>query len=181
LGKLAVVDLRRPQPVDVEIGGIGDAVLVLHEPVVHLLDEEGIVAEIADPPFGVAHGLAVASGKIAVPLQAERRVQIEVVPSLLDGTVIFEIVDIEADVIDDVVAGISAIGSTVLRAPARAPVVFETDRMPPEYLDDASERLDVIGLMIPGEPGHGAQIHLPTETNDGPWLRFGDRGSGCLE
>ena len=70
---------------------------VRREPVVHLLNEEGIVAEIANTPFGVTHGFAVPGGKLPVPLQAKRCLQIEIVPSLLGRTVIFEIVDIEAD------------------------------------------------------------------------------------
>src|SRR5215210_3222813 len=50
--KPAIVDLGGPCPIDVEIGGVGDAALVLHEPVVHLLNEERVVAEIAHAPFG---------------------------------------------------------------------------------------------------------------------------------
>src|SRR6187549_1844971 len=52
VGKFSVVDLRRPEPVDVEIGGVGDMVAVLHEPVVHLLDEERIVTELPDAHSG---------------------------------------------------------------------------------------------------------------------------------
>ena len=79
-------------------------------------------------------GFAVPGGKFLVPLQTKRRVQIELLPSLAGGTLIFEIVDVETDVIDDVIAGVSEIGGRVLGSPARAPVIFEAARVPPEYL-----------------------------------------------
>ena len=71
--------------------------------------KNGIVAEIADAPFRIAHALAVPGGKVPLPLQAERRVQIVGVPALLRGAVMFEIVDIETDVIDDIVARVGQI------------------------------------------------------------------------
>src|SRR5665647_3527827 len=155
VGKPAVVDLRRPKAIDIEIGRIGDPACVGHKPVVHVLDEKWIVAEIADSPFGKTHAFAVPGGKLLVPLQAKRRLQIELVPSLAGGTLVFEIVDVEPDVVDDVVAGIGEIGGTVLRSPSRAPVIFEAAGVPPEYLHLAPERRDVVGLLALGEPGHG--------------------------
>ena len=83
------------------------AAFVLHEPVVHLLNEERIVAEIADAPFGVTHPLAVQTRKLAMPFQAEWRLDVEIVPALLRRAVVLEVVDVETDVVDDVVAGIA--------------------------------------------------------------------------
>jgi len=103
--KLVVVDLRRPQSVDIKISRISDVAFVLDEPIVHLLDEKGIVAEITNAPRGVTHGLAMARGKLLVPLQAKGWFQIEAVPSLGGGAFKFEIVDIETDVIDDTSPG----------------------------------------------------------------------------
>src|ERR1700761_2261251 len=147
LRKLLVIDLRRPQSVHVEIGRIGNIGFVLHKPIVHLLDEERVVAEIADAPLGKAHQLAMAGGEILLPFQAERRLQVMRIPALLDGSGIFEIVDIEADIIDDIVARIDAIRGDFLRAPARTPVDLEVARVPPEYRDDTSERGDKISLL----------------------------------
>src|SRR5579864_4310913 len=42
LRKAAVVDLRRPHAVDVEIGGIGDIVLMAEKPVMHPRNEQWI-------------------------------------------------------------------------------------------------------------------------------------------
>ncbi len=57
------------------------------------------------------------AAKSLLPFQAERCLHVERIPSFLDGAFIFEIVDVETDVIDDVVAGIGEIGGTVLRLP----------------------------------------------------------------
>src|SRR5947209_5491968 len=65
--ELVVVDLRRPGAIDVEISGIGDAGAVLHEPVMHLLHKNRIIAEIADAPLRKTQGFAMPSGEIAVP------------------------------------------------------------------------------------------------------------------
>src|SRR3989440_7175810 len=122
LRKLVIVDLRGPQSVNVEIGHIGDRAIIFHKPVAHLLNEERIVAGIADTPFGIAHQLSVLDGKVAVPFEAERRLQIKSVPAILDRAFLLEVIDIEADVIDDVVTGIGEIGGRILRAPSRTPV-----------------------------------------------------------
>src|SRR6266545_3082434 len=123
--KPAIVDLGGPRPVDVEIGGVGNAAFVLHEPVVHLLNEERVVAEIADTPFGIAHPLAVQTRKLAVPFQAEWRLDVEGVPALFDRAFMLEVVDVETDVVDDVVAGIARVRRHLLRPPSRTPVELE--------------------------------------------------------
>src|SRR5471030_2290626 len=110
----------------------------------HLLNEEGVVAEIADAPFGIAHAFAMLDRKVALPLQAERRSQIIGVPPLLRRTVIFEIIHIKTDSIDDVVARIGQIRRKLLRSPSRTPVVFEVVRVAPEYSDHAPESPDVV-------------------------------------
>ena len=97
----------------------------------HLLDEIGIVAGIADTPFGEAHALAMPRGEIAMPFEAEWRLQIEGVPSLLDGAFLPEVVDVEPDIVDDIVAGIGEICGAVLRSPS-VPVIFEVARVPAE-------------------------------------------------
>src|ERR1700751_3199095 len=97
------------------------------------------------------------------------------VPSLGGGAFKSEIVDIKTAVIDDLVAGIGEISRAVLRSPPRTPIVLESTRVTPEYIDDAPECPDVVGLLILGEPCHGLHIHLPAHPNDRPWLRFGNR------
>ena len=74
----------------------------------HLLNEIGVVAEIADTPFRITHGFAMLGCKLLMPLQTERCLQIEGNPAFFRRTLIFEIVDIQANVIDHVVTGISA-------------------------------------------------------------------------
>src|SRR5262245_43348205 len=99
-----------------------------HEPVMHPLDEKRIVAEIADAPFGITHGLAMPCGKVAMPFQSERRLQEESVPAFLGRALMPEVVDVEADVVDDIVAGISKISGAVLRPPSRTPIEAEACR-----------------------------------------------------
>src|ERR1700722_12701788 len=117
-------------------------------------------------------------GKISLPFQAERSLQVVRIPSFLDGALILEIVDVETDVIDDIVTRISEIGGIVLRAPPRTPVVLEVRRVPPEYPDDAPEGRDVVGLLTLGEPRCGIKIHFPAKTDDRPRLRLGNRFGG---
>ena len=112
--KLIIVDLRRPTPIDVEISRIGDVLFVRHKPVVHLLDEVRVVAELADTPFGETHGFVMTFGELLVPGQSKCGIHIKSVPALLCRTFKLEIVNVEADVIDDVIAGIGLIGRRFL-------------------------------------------------------------------
>ena len=77
-----------------------------------------------------------------------------------------EVVDVETDVVDDVVAGIARVRRHLLRPPPRTPVELEATGVAPEYFHDAPERLDVIGFMPSGEPRHFRQVHLPAEPDD---------------
>ena len=144
----------------------------------HLLNEERVVSEIAHSPFGITHELAMPGGEVSLPFQAERCLHVVRIPSFLDGAFIFEIVNVETDVIDDIVTGIGEIGGIVLRPPPRTPVVLEVGRVSPEYPNDTPEGRDVVGLLAFGEPRHGIKIHFPAKTDDRPRLRLGNRHGG---
>jgi len=59
-----------------------------------------------------------------------------------------------------------------LKISTRTPIEFEIAGVAPEDFHDATEGLDVVGLVSPGEPGHLGQIHLPAEADDGLRMRL---------
>lgn len=89
--------------------------------------KNGLSPNWPTPHSGKLMSLRCRAAKVAMPFQAERRLQIEIPPAFFRRAFQFEIVD-EADVIDEIVARISEVRRHLPADPIPTPVEFEFAR-----------------------------------------------------